>query len=372
MKFLLSTLFIFSILLSYGQNILVADNNPNAPAGAHVYNTLQAAIDAAVPGDIIHVVPSATEYDGATISVTTDSISIFGIGFNPQKDGPQVATVSVMRVSASNVRISGLNFNDYVYVGYLDGNYSGVTIENCSLNYVDSGTSANITVSNLLVRGCIFNRDGNDSFQAIDFSDRVNQSVITNCVIVGYHSTSNTEYGDVVATNGTIIKNCIFFGDGRINKPVFEDLTNCTISNNIFFGKYPGAASFATFENNVFNNNVAVGTPDPTLPPTGTGSGNSGTGNFTSITDSTSIFTDPNIAVPEINNVWEWSFLWDPEVANPSLVSGGTDGTDVGVKGATIPYSPFGTPLPLIKRLIVPEVIRQGDNLDATIEAEGY
>lgn len=371
---ILASLFTLLVISSVSaQNILVADNNPNAPTGPHVYNTLQAAVDAATPGDIIHVIPSSTSYDGTTdIFITQNDISIYGIGFFPQKDGPQVATVDAFQISANNVRISGLKITNNVYFGHVLGSYSGITIENSEIRNINSNTSGSLTYSNILVRGCILNRDGGDATPALDFSDRINQSVVSNTIIVGYRANTTTNYDDVVARNGTIFKNCIFYGNGRLDKPTFGQFTNNTVSNCIFFGKYPGSNG-ALFENNVFNNNVAVGSQNITLPPPGTGSGNAGTGNFTAVTDSSTIFTDANIFIPASNSgTLLWSYLWNAEVANVALQNSGTDGTDIGIKGGTIPFSQSGTPLPLVKRLIIPEVIKQGDNLNATIEAEGY
>lgn len=366
--------FLFGVLLissSYSQNILIADNNPGAPAGSHIYSTLQAAINAAVAGDIIHVIPSATSYDATTtIFIVKDSISIYGIGFKPDKDGPQIATIFALRISGSNIRISGLKITNSTYVGYDLGSYSGITIENCDLAYITSINNASITVNNVLVRGCYVNRSTNYSNLAIYFSPQINQSVITNCIIGGYDANTTVNYPKLEAYNGTIIKNCIFYGDGRTTKPSFANLINCTVSNNIFFGSSPKSNSI-NFYNNVFNNNVTVASGDNAMPPLGIGGTNTGSGNFTTITDTASVFSDPNIVVGVVAGA-EWDYTWMPNVAHPSLIAGGTDGTDVGVGGSTIPFSTTGTTLPLIQKLIVPEVIKQGDNLNTSIEAQGY
>ncbi len=369
MKKILTTA--LSLLFAYfisAQNILVADNNPGAPTGTHVYTSLQAAVDAATSGDIIHVIPSATQYDnGSTVvHITTSGISIYGVGFKPDKDGPQLATIYDLRISASDVRVSGFNVTHGIYIGYNNGSYSGITIENSDFGYIDTSTSTNITVSNVLVRACIVNRENNDSGPGILFTPRVNNSVVSNCIIEGYNTTSAT-YEALEAYNGTIIKNCIFFGNDNAAEVAFEDLQNCTISNCIFFGR-PPVSNGSIFENNVFNNCVSVGSNDNSFPPTqgATGSGNTESGSFTAITDATTIFADANIVFGS-----NWSLNWDPAVVHASLLSGGTDGTDVGVEGSTIPYSVTGTPLPLIQKLIVPEVIKQGDDLNATIQAQG-
>ena len=66
------------------QTIRIADNNVNRPAGANIYSTIQAAVDAAVPpNDIVYVQPSVTSYGDVTIN---KQITLRGIGFNTGKD----------------------------------------------------------------------------------------------------------------------------------------------------------------------------------------------------------------------------------------------------------------------------------------------
>jgi len=352
MKHLLTLILAVVASVGFSQNILVADNNPGAPSGTHIYPTLQAAINAAVAGDIIHVIPSATTYDGAAINVNKDNISIFGIGFFPDKDGPQVATFNLININASGVRLSGLNTTTLIDIGQDNGSYNGITIENSSIGYINTGTGA---LSNILIRSCHINRVNYVSTTSISFGNTVSNSVISNCII-DHYATGGT-YENMTAYNGTIIKNCIFFGHGN---NAFQTLVNCTVSNSIFYGATPTAVS--SFTNNVLNHCVAVD---------GTGaavdlSGYTGTGNISSL-NSTQIFAEPNINIGD----GSWNLTWDHNVVAP-LIDAGTDNTDLGVMGGTIPFSVTGTPLPLIKRLLVPEIIKQGDNLNATIEAQGY
>ncbi len=361
-KFLAATLCLVFVFFVSAQNILVADNNPGAPSGTHVYPSLADAVLAAQAGDIIHLIPSASTYGTVEITAANDSISIFGVGFKPDKDGPQVAVIDNLRISGNGIRVSGVQVTGRVYINWNTGSYTGFTLENSRIGYIQSNSAG--TFSNVLIRSCIINRDNATSGLSVNFTTAINNSVIANCIIEGWESTG-TVYESVEAFNGTIIRNCIFYGNGSAAAVAFEDMTNCTVSNCIFFGRAP-YSNGGTFENNVFNNNVAVGTNNDALPPAGTGSGNTGTGNFTAVTDPATIFGDAGIAVGA-----NWSLNWDPTVVEVSLVAGGTDGTDVGVEGSTIPYSVTGTPLPIIKRLIVPEVIKQGDNLNTTIEAVG-
>ncbi len=359
---LISATLLFFITQSYAQNILVADNNPGAPSGTHVYNTLGGAIAAAVAGDIIHVIPSATSYGTVEILEANDSISIIGIGFNPDKDGPQLSTVAEIRVSGSGIRIAGLTVTDDIYLGWTAGNYSGLAIENSDVSYINSNTSTAFSMSNVIVRNCIIYNQSTSNITGINFTNRVNNSIITNNIIVGYPGTSTSPASSINAYNGTIIKNNVFLGDGENNKYAFGTLQNCTVSNNIFFGRQPG--SFTSNVNNVYNNNVSVGAFDNTLPPTGTNI--SGNNNVTSITLTTDVFTDANIIVND-----NWQKDWDPTPSNAALLGTGTDGTDIGVTGSSIPFDITGTSLPYIQNFIVPEVIKQGDNLNVTVRAIG-
>ncbi len=366
MKNVITILFSATLILfftqSYSQTILVADNNPGAPTGSHVYTTLQDAINAATAGDIIHVIPSATNYGDVEILEANDSISIVGIGFNPDKDGPQLSSVDDIRISGSGIRIAGMTVTTQIYVGWTNGNYSGLSVENCDVNYFNSNTSTAFSMSNVIVRNCIIHNQNVTNIAAINFSNRINNSIITNNIIVGYPSTSTSPAGSITAYNGTIIKNNVFLGDGEDNKWAFGTLQNCTVSNNIFFGRQPGA--FTSNVNNVFNNNASIGAFDNTLPPTGTNI--TGSNNITSITLTTDVFTDTNIIITDA-----WQKDWDPTPSNAALLGAGNDATDVGVTGSSIPFDITGTSLPYIQTFIVPEVIKQGDDLDVTVRAIG-
>ncbi|NJM93790.1 MAG: hypothetical protein HC842_03235 [Cytophagales bacterium] len=105
------TLTLFAFLLGAGslmaQTIRLVNNTPGKPAGALVYNSVQEAHDAANPGDIVHVMPSALAHTNLTLS---KPIRIYGIGFNPDKDGPQTCLITnvFFQAGASNVVLAGL------------------------------------------------------------------------------------------------------------------------------------------------------------------------------------------------------------------------------------------------------------------------
>ena len=76
----------------------------------------ETAIDATVPGDIIHVKPSGTTYGNIVMTGANDSISIFGIGFNPDKEISLTSTIGYLYMSGNNVRISGLRFTSQLRI----------------------------------------------------------------------------------------------------------------------------------------------------------------------------------------------------------------------------------------------------------------
>ncbi|MEO9477194.1 MAG: right-handed parallel beta-helix repeat-containing protein [Cyclobacteriaceae bacterium] len=361
--FLLTMLLVAAVQISFSQNILIADNNAGAPTGSHVYSTLQDAIDASTSGDIIHVIPSPTSYGSVTISAAKAGISIFGIGIKPDKDGPAVSVLSDILIYASDVRISGLTVTNVIDIGTTNNTLSNVVIENTNVYRIDSSVFASFFGSNILIRNCYVGLT-TYSGAVINLSNRISNCVITNCIIGGY--TSTTGYGSVTAYNGTIIKNNIFFGNGDASRNAFYSIENCTVSNNIFFGRQP--RHYSTMKNVTFNNNVSVGPEDNSLPPITT-DGVTGNNNFTDLVDPTLVFDNPDIVISN-----SWDLNWEPLLSAtnaPELFDSGTDGTNIGPTGSTIPWDPTGVPLPLIQSVISSEVIKQGDNMDVTIKARG-
>lgn len=341
MKNLLTTLLSLAGFCALSQNILLVDNTPTAPTGAHVYSTLQAAIDASGPGDIIHVKPSGTSYGNVAITAANDSISIFGIGLNADKEIAQRSELTYMYLSGKNIRISGLVFSSTVYVGY-NATAGNVTLDNCEFNssmYV----GYNSVTSNVVVRNCLFN-------YYTYFTINANATVIANSIF-SFNTTSQVQD----CHNGTLISHCLFFGNGT-NHNAFSNMSNSTVSNSIFYGREPNIAN--TNSSNTFNNCLAIHATD-TVQNAGTVNGP-----VTSLTGN--VFASTDIVLQT-----NWNRDWDPALAASELIGTGDDGTEIGVTGGTIPYSVTGTPLPYIKSFIVPTVIKQGEDLPVEINALG-
>lgn len=344
------------------QNVWIADNRPTAPTGAHIFADVASAITAASPGDIIHIIPSQTFYPDFTI--TKDSLTFFGIGFNPDKDQPNKSWVAnlVIATGVFGTRISGLNVNDDLTLGNGDGAIGNIFIENGDIDRIVTTTigSPGKVVSNLVIRNCIIGMRETSAIPVLDLTNETNPTsvVITNNVIMGTSSATTGGAGSLNVADA-IIKNNLFYGNNSADF-AFNGVTTSTITNNIFFGRAPVTdALTGTVNNSTYTNNISFNTPNDVFP---IGSnGNTGSGNLQA--------TDPMFIGVALAD--DWDFANDPSLSGGAGVNGGNDGTDIGLTGGTIPFSITGTPLPTIKVLRLPEIIKQGDNVDATIEAEG-
>lgn len=354
-----------AINISWAQTIRYVDNKAGAPTGALVYTTLQAAIDAAVANDIIHVAPSATTYGVVAIA---KPLQIYGIGFNPDKDIPVRSTVTTINLNngSSGTRISGLVVTADIHLAFQSNvtyTLSNISIENCDVQEIQVANACCNTgrnVDNVIIRNNIIGNivtSGTSSIR-IDMSGNYGTAtnvIITNNVVSGYTAASGSLEG-----NGLLIKNNMFFGGGATQNS-FTNLTNSTVSNNIFLGRAPTHNSTNLF-GNTFSNNLSFSTNNNALPPTGTGVGNTGTGNLVNV--------DPLMTSVTMGNVFLSSFNLTPAGGSP-LINAGTDGTNIGPTGGSIPFDPTGVPLPLIQQLNTTEVVKQGDNLNVTVKARG-
>ncbi|XOV92652.1 MAG: hypothetical protein ACFHWX_20900 [Bacteroidota bacterium] len=364
MKTILTLLLALVTSIGFSQNIWIADNRPTAPTGAHVFADINSAVAAASPGDIIHVIPSSTAYSDAIIS--KDSLTVFGIGFNPQKDQPNKVSIANITI-ADNIfgtRISGLVITAALNIGQggAGSNMGNIFIENCEVARIDGDVCCNTgTKSNIVIRNCLIGEQATSGDYVLHLRGTyvsATSVVITNNVIQGTSSTTNGGYPSI-AVRDAIIKNNIFLGNATNDYAFY--VTTSTISNNVFYGRtaMPNG-TIGNSSNNTFNNNVTFGSADDALP-IGV-SGNTG--------DSALVRTDPLFVNLPLVDDWTFNYDPSPDVGSP-LLSAGNDGTDIGVTGSTIPFSSTGTPLPVIKVLRAPEVIKQGTNLNATIEAVG-
>ncbi len=364
LSLLFVTLFSFSV---FSQTVWIADNRPTAPTGTHIFSNVTDAIAAASSGDIIHITPSQFSYGSWTID--KNDLTIFGVGYNPDKEQPAVVNNSTITIALGvfGVRLSGINASQITLGSSAAGSIGNIFIENGEIDYITGNSGGSATsLSNIIIRNCVIGRDLTTFAAAIDLQNSsVNSTsvIIANNVIMGttWNPNATNNYGSINVTDA-IIKNNLFLGNGSIGDFAFNlAVVTSTISNNIFLGRNPTSDSQGgDVTNCTFSNNISFGAADNVFP---IGSnGNTGSGNSENV--------DPILVNVPIVDDWDFAYDPTPDTGSPAIAAG-NDGGDIGVTGGTIPYSVTGSPLPIIKVLRLPELIQEGTDVDATIEAEG-
>ena len=355
MKFLL----IFSLIAlwtttGYGAT-LIADNNVNAPTGAHVYNTLQAAINAASSGDTIYVAPSSQNYGTGT--VVLKRLTILGIGFNPQKDIPHKSQVTTINLNGGThgSRISGLVVTSSIAVG---DSLNGIYVDNCDVrSFSNSGHASN----DIVLKNNIFG-------STITIYGRSATRPVTN-VLVANNTFVRARLHATRIVGGTVMNN-VFYANvpasGVGTTTAFSALEDCLVTNNIFFGMPIGSASGII--RNVFNNNLIVFAAASGVVPAN---------DFPTVNNNTESnnLKDVNpqfLNFPTLGSS-AFDFAFDLRLAEVSPAkNAGSDGTDIGIFGGQFPFHSIfthGAPVSFISRLNTSGVVKVGSDLNVQIEA---
>ena len=361
----------------------IVDHNFNAPTGANVYSTLQAAVDAAADGDIIQVQPSATAYGNVTID---KKITLLGIGFNLTKEIPYQSTLGTITLTrnatsaenASGSIITGLTINT-IRLGVQNGpvyTLSDVTLHNCQIATID-GVSGGAPLSNLLIYGNditssvrIYNTVSGDSWfrnnlvraNYLDFrSSSPSTITITNnilyCVI--YISAATTSLP--ILNNNFIGSSPSTFSFSLINEKI--------ISNNIFYGRTPAANAAGTNSgsliNSIFTYNLSFSTGNDALPPAG--ATNSGSPNFVTV-------NPPDFTNVPVSSTWSSAYDFTLKVGS-AAINAGSDGTDIGITGGFFPWIDANLVLkttagPTIEVLNTSSIINPTDLLPVRVKAK--
>ena len=361
-----NTLVIIALLLSFSAfaTVHTVSNDPNNPAQ---YTGVQAAINAANPGDTIYVqatyvtiVNGAYQNAGTNYGTITINkrIVLIGSGYNPSQDIAYVSTLSGINfdtvnavVGTSAMGASGSVVSGFYIYGpvnmqnYTTGSYANnLTLERCLINgSVNMGYCNNTIIqqnvlqsstyfgnnTNLVVRNNIFNAQVNATYNGV-----IVNLIITNNDFIGYVTTPNT--AAYSAFN-------------------YSPPSNAVITNNIFFAVDPTGPN-----NSTFNNNMTWVDANPALPP---GTDNVGAGNFAN--------TNPQfVNYPAVSANYSTTYNFQLAAGSPGK-NAGTDGTDIGVYGG-IGFVASGAPnVPYIEHFVINNSsISVGQNLNSSIEAK--
>jgi hypothetical protein len=350
-KLLFPIVVLFFTIPSFSQTIWIANSAVGAVGGTNVLtgnNSINLAIAAAAPGDIIYVVPSNVTYSLGTLN---KSVTIFGGGFNPDKPGALRSTVAGFNFVAgvTNVRLSGLVTTTQIAFG--GTGTSNVMIDKCRMRDINVNGA---TVGNLIIENCIVG-ENLPGLPLGGFGSSTNVRISNNLI---YNSNNSGNQGAIQSLNAGLIENNIFIGTAAGGAlPSFNAVTNCDIRNNIFLGTRPQA--IGTFTGNTQQNNLSFGASDNT---------------FSTINGNTSISniqgSDPLFVNLPYGTTHFFTYNAALQTGSPAIGSG-VGGINMGVFGGTHPFDNFGTSLPIVQAITPPGTVYQGTNMNVRVQAKG-
>lgn len=356
------------------QTIRIADNNANAPTGANVYTTLQAAINAAVPDDIVYITPSVTSYGNATVG---KRITIKGVGFGIAEIAPRSSTIGTLTIvnssngtdNVSGLKLTGFSFGSIDFsLGIGSSPYNNIEADNITGNFfshqncvqvTDGLTIKNSVIYQILIGICSGTSNTLIYKNVITGNLDVRNSstvVITNNLFTTASYAINTEG----SSPGVRIEHNIFSG----TTAPFARIVNALVVNNIFFGNLPNnGGNGSPFHSNTFSNNLVL---DPfTFPPAALGGpGNSGVNNIAG--------TGPLFTNAPVSSTYNSTYNYTLQGGSPCIGSA-TTGENIGPSGGLYPWTGNltlkATAVPVITLFGNSGVVPQNQPLKSNIKA---
>lgn len=347
MKFILTLVVsIHSFSSAVCQNYFVANSNAGATGGTNVFTggtALTDAIGAASNGDVIYVVPSGVSYGTVTVD---KEVSLIGGGFNPDKAGGAVSTITSLGVQADNVRLAGLVVSQTTSI--FGTGRANIFIDKCRMKRImvpNANSAGNVVIQKSII-------GENETANPLYLQSTTNVTLSNNII---YHADGTG--AAIQGLSGGAIGYNLFVGYGGAGAAAFQDVTLCSIQNNVFLGVTP--VGLGTFTDNDQQNNLTY-TSDNDV--------------FVTVNGNTSVNNkeaqDPMFTNVVLGTTFSFSFDLTPLAGSP-LLGAATDGTDIGVFGGLNPYDIYGTPLPLVRAVTAPNTVSQGSNMSVRVEAKG-
>ena len=349
MKKVIFTLTLFGILAaSANATVRTVSKDPKAPAQ---FTSINTAIQASSNGDTILAYGTTNSYGDITVD---REIVLIGAGYNnPYGPGSTIRYMYLNgagALSASHTKISGFNIS-YIYFNGTNGNENlieGVLIERCGLHYVEFDDG--ITYRDDTIRNCRITNNAIYFNAGVFQNIQIHNNIFDNTVIgTNYYSRT---------MDSVYVSNCVFLNRSSAN--VFVTALDITIENSIFYAAEPQGCTTCAFPNNMTflnTNNQLVGSAGN---PGCVGSGNHED-------------DDPQFVIyPPGGGAFSYSH--DLNVQNANAINGGTEGTDMGIHGGLLPYSPGDNPsIPQMTELTFPanaSSVKVGGTLDVTFKAK--
>ena len=330
------------LLASYTQaQILIVDNNVNVDTSpSHMYNTFAAAIAAAANGDTIYVEPSETNYGNITIN---KEVTIYGGGHTPELNNGRRAYFGHATISASNVKVSGVEFSINTSLN-ITGTRANITIENNKLFNVIM--SSGIT-NNIIIQGNIIE---NSVILAVNNANSVNATIINN-----FFNTPPSN-GLSYFNSSTIFNNNIIVFGGVTTQSFIASPQDLVAQNNVFVftSSFNGTNWESGGTATTFQNCLSYSYQGANLGVmNGTGNFNNTNPTFTSIPGTNPLFDVTN----------------DYHIGSGS---NGTDGNEVGIHNGFYDFDMRGYPtlLPYITEMTIQNnMVPAGANLNVNLKA---
>ena len=212
--------------LAHASSPLVVDDDgqataTNCNAVTPAFNTIQAAVNAAAPGDTILVCPGA--YDEQLV-VRTSNLTIRGTG----------ASLTMLRPSVVSPIITDLNFGVPMRPILLVDHAAGVTVSDLKIDgsIADGGAPA--------VPSCEFPTIG--AYVGIYYrnsSGKVEATHVTNMRSATVCTRGFLSESDLAGTSNVVLNGNLFDNYGEVGISCVRPNTNCTVTGNTVRGRGP-------------------------------------------------------------------------------------------------------------------------------------
>jgi hypothetical protein len=318
-------------------------NDPLKPAQ---FTNPTAAQTAASPGDTLYIYGSPNSYGDFVIN---KSITIIGAGFNTRKEvfyKTAFRNLDLATGTLSNVTVDGIVCERF-------GLPSSVV------------SYSNFTLRNIIVFGTI----GGIAGSPVSCGSTFSNWVIENSFLLTFAMSGNTTCSPIApVTSGFLVKNSIIVNTGGMTNynitfnncqfgvdggyaTNFNNQVNCVYNNCIFY-KYTFSQNPFTI-NNQFNNCLTYLTQSPsaTFDLNSWSGGGSGTANNCIINQNPLWLSAPSGPMFSLTP-FSTRNVWNPAVQGGSpALNAGSDGTDIGLTGGSVPYNYLAEPkIPVIRR----------------------
>jgi len=345
MKKIILGIALLVVSFTNAQNTLIVDNNvfiDDSPS--HVFTTFAAAIAGASNGDTILIQPSSTSYGNITIN---KGVTILGMGYAPELNNGETSAAGNITVTASNVKIAGLNVTGYVSAST---SVTNLLVEDCMIAagvYASAVGNADITFRGNVIKNLIYlNATPTNSLNI----------TITNNLIQNLGSSALQYFNDT-----TIFNNNVIVADQQFPQWfIFYSPTNLVCQNNIWLFTANNQAIVDQTAGNPIIHNNSLTYHYGTLTVTAL----DGTGNLDN--------QNPFFVNIPANNPY-WAAENDYNLGNSSAGNdAGTDSNDVGIYNGYYDFDMRGYPteLPYLTEMSIDNnMVSAGSNLSVNLKA---